>query len=203
MGGHQVSRRVGVLALQGAFASHRDALDACGVDTILVRHPDDLLGLDGLVIPGGESTTISNLLVSSGLLDPIRAAIDSGLPVFGTCAGMILMASKIVDGRDHQIHFDLLPMSVRRNAYGRQIDSFETDLDVAGFDVPFHAVFIRAPMIVEVDDQVEVLATYGERPVLVRLNNRFASSFHPELTDDIRIHRLFVESLSVPEHVTR
>ncbi|MGA0802394.1 MAG: pyridoxal 5'-phosphate synthase glutaminase subunit PdxT [Ilumatobacteraceae bacterium] len=203
MGGHQVSRRVGVLALQGAFASHRDALDACGVDTILVRHPDDLLGLDGLVIPGGESTTISNLLVSSGLLDPIRAAIDSGLPVFGTCAGMILMASKIVDGRDDQIHFDLLPMSVRRNAYGRQIDSFETDIDVAGFDVPFHAVFIRAPMIVEVDDQVEVLATYGERPVLVRLNNRFASSFHPELTDDIRIHRLFVESLSVPEHVTR
>ncbi|MFZ8901929.1 MAG: pyridoxal 5'-phosphate synthase glutaminase subunit PdxT [Ilumatobacteraceae bacterium] len=203
MGGHQVSRRVGVLALQGAFASHRDALDACGVDTILVRHPDDLLGLDGLVIPGGESTTISNLLVSSGLLDPIRAAIDSGLPVFGTCAGMILMASKIVDGRDDQIHFDLLPMSVRRNAYGRQVDSFETDLDVAGFDVPFHAVFIRAPMIVEVDDQVEVLATYGERPVLVRLNNRFASSFHPELTDDIRIHRLFVESLSVPEHVTR
>jgi len=198
-----VSRRVGVLALQGAFASHRDALDACGVDTILVRHPDDLLGLDGLVIPGGESTTISNLLVSSGLLDPIRVAIDSGLPVFGTCAGMILMASKIVDGRDDQIHFDLLPMSVRRNAYGRQIDSFETDLDVAGFDVPFHAVFIRAPMIVEVDDQVEVLATYGERPVLVRLNNRFASSFHPELTDDIRIHRLFVESLSVPEHVTR
>jgi len=198
-----VSRRVGVLALQGAFASHRDALDACGVDTILVRHPDDLLGLDGLVIPGGESTTISNLLVSSGLLDPIRAAIDSGLPVFGTCAGMILMASKIVDGRDDQIHFDLLPMSVRRNAYGRQIDSFETDLDVAGFDVPFHAVFIRAPMIVEVDDQVEVLATYGERPVLVRLNNRFASSFHPELTGDIRIHRLFVESLSVPEHVTR
>lgn len=198
-----MSRRVGVLALQGAFASHRDALDACGVDTILVRHPDDLLGLDGLVIPGGESTTISNLLVSSGLLDPIRAAIDSGLPVFGTCAGMILMASKIVDGRDDQIHFDLLPMSVRRNAYGRQIDSFETDLDVAGFDVPFHAVFIRAPMIVEVDDQVEVLATYGERPVLVRLNNRFASSFHPELTGDIRIHRLFVESLSVPEHVTR
>lgn len=198
-----MSRRVGVLALQGAFASHRVALDACGVDTILVRHPDDLLGLDGLVIPGGESTTISNLLVSSGLLDPIRAAIDSGLPVFGTCAGMILMASKIVDGRDDQIHFDLLPMSVRRNAYGRQIDSFETDLDVAGFDVPFHAVFIRAPMIVEVDDQVEVLATYGERPVLVRLNNRFASSFHPELTDDIRIHRLFVESLSVPEHVTR
>ncbi|MGA1163402.1 MAG: pyridoxal 5'-phosphate synthase glutaminase subunit PdxT [Ilumatobacteraceae bacterium] len=203
MGGHQVSRRVGVLALQGAFASHRDALDACGVDTILVRHPDDLLGLDGLVIPGGESTTISNLLVSSGLLDPIRAAIESGLPVFGTCAGMILMASKIVDGRDDQIHFDLLPMSVRRNAYGRQIDSFETDIDVAGFDVPFHAVFIRAPMIVEVDDQVEVLATYGERPVLVRLNNRFASSFHPELTDDIRIHRLFVESMSVPEHVTR
>lgn len=198
-----MSRRVGVLALQGAFASHRDALDACGVDTILVRHPDDLLGLDGLVIPGGESTTISNLLVSSGLLDPIRAAIDSGLPVFGTCAGMILMASKIVDGRDDQIHFDLLPMSVRRNAYGRQVDSFETDIDVAGFDVPFHAVFIRAPMIVEVDDQVEVLATYGERPVLVRLNNRFASSFHPELTDDIRIHRLFVESLSVPEHVTR
>ena len=198
-----MSRRVGVLALQGAFASHRDALDACGVDSILVRHPDDLLGLDGLVIPGGESTTISNLLVSSGLLDPIRSAIDSGLPVFGTCAGMILMASKIVDGRDDQIHFDLLPMSVRRNAYGRQIDSFETDLDVAGFDVPFHAVFIRAPMIVEVDDQVEVLATYGERPVLVRLNNRFASSFHPELTDDIRIHRLFVESLSVPEHVTR
>ncbi|MEY2995187.1 MAG: glutamine amidotransferase subunit PdxT [Actinomycetota bacterium] len=195
--------RVGVLALQGAFASHREALVACGAEVVLVRRPDELVGLDGLVIPGGESTTMSNLLESSGLADALRAALDSGLPVFGTCAGMILLSTDIEDGRDDQIHFDALPMRVRRNAYGRQIDSFETDLYVEGFAESFHAVFIRAPMIVDVDPEVEVLASYSGHPVLVRHGNRLASSFHPELTDDVRIHRLFVESLSRTAHVTR
>ena len=203
--------RVGILALQGAFASHRDALSSCGVDTILVRRPDDLIGLDGLVIPGGESTTMSNLLLSSGLAEPLRSAITSGLAVFGTCAGMILLASDIEDGRSDQIHLDALPLTVRRNAYGRQIDSFETDLDVAGFDDPFHAVFIRAPMIIGIDQTidagfdtgVEVLAKHDGRPVLVRYGNRLVCSFHPELTSDDRIHRLFVELLSAPAHVMR
>lgn len=195
--------RVGVLALQGAFASHREALEVCGVDVVLVRRPVELVGLDGLVIPGGESTTMSNLLISSGLAEPLRSAIESGLAVFGTCAGMILLSSVIEDGRDDQIHLDALPMTVRRNAYGRQIDSFETDLDVEGFTDPFHAVFIRAPMIVDVDPDVEVLATHAEHPVLVRHGNRLASSFHPELTSDVRVHRLFVELLSAPAHVMR
>ncbi len=195
--------RVGILALQGAFASHRDALASCGVDTVLVRRPADLVGLDGLVIPGGESTTMSNLLVSSELEGPLRSALESGLAVFGTCAGMILLASNIEDGRPDQIHLDALPMTVRRNAYGRQIDSFETDLTVSGFDEPFNAVFIRAPMIVDVDPEVQVLATHDSRPVLVRHDNRLVSSFHPELTNDVRIHRLFVELLSVPAHVMR
>lgn len=195
--------RVGILALQGAFASHRDALASCGVDTVLVRRPADLADLDGLVIPGGESTTMSNLLVSSELEAPLRSALESGLAVFGTCAGMILLASNIEDGRPDQIHLDALPMTVQRNAYGRQIDSFETDLTVSGFDEPFHAVFIRAPMIVDVDPEVQVLATHDSRPVLVRYDNRLVSSFHPELTNDVRIHQLFVELLSVPAHVMR
>ena len=188
--------RVGVLALQGAFASHREALSLCDVEPVLVRRPDELDELDGLVIPGGESTTMSNLLHSSGLVAPLRSALDSGLGVFGTCAGMILMASAIEDGRDDQIHLNALPMTVRRNAYGRQIDSFETDLDIVGSSDPFHAVFIRAPMIVSVDPEVAVLARFGDHPVLVRHRNRLACSFHPELTGDTRVHRLFVELLS-------
>lgn len=195
--------RIGILALQGAYASHRDALARCDVDVVLVRRPNDLIDLQGIVIPGGESTTMSKLLSSSELLPPLRRALDDGLALFGTCAGMILAASSIEDGRDDQIHLDAIPMTVRRNAYGRQIDSFETDIDIDGFTSSFHAVFIRAPMIVDVDPDVEVLASYDGRPVLVRHRNRMACSFHPELTDDVRLHRTFVESLSPSTHVTR
>lgn len=193
--------RLGVLAVQGAFASHRDVLVELGVDVVLIRRPDHLDGLDGLVIPGGESTTMSNLVQSSGLLEPLRRAVATGLPFFGTCAGMILLAERIEDGRDDQIHLDAIPMTVRRNAYGRQVDSFETDITVQGLDAPFHAVFIRAPLVTELGPAVEVLARHRDEPVLVAHGARLASSFHPELTADHRIHRLFLDRLST--HITR
>jgi 5'-phosphate synthase pdxT subunit len=196
-----VGPRVGVLAVQGAFASHRDVLVDLGVDAVLVRRPEHLVGLDGLVIPGGESTTMSNLVRSSGLLESLRESVADGLPFFGTCAGMILLAERIEDGREDQIHLDAIPMSVRRNAYGRQIDSFETDLEVTGFDTTFHAVFIRAPLVTALGPDVEVLARHHGEPVLVRHGSRMASSFHPELTADRRVHRLFLERLST--HITR
>lgn len=193
--------RIGVLAVQGAFASHRDVLVELGVDVVLIRRPDHLVDLDGVVFPGGESTTMSNLVQSSGLLEPLRHAVSSGLPFFGTCAGMILLSERIEDGRDDQIHLDAIPMSVRRNAYGRQVDSFETDIEVVGLDEPFHAVFIRAPLVTELGSDVEVLARHHDEPVLVRHGARLASSFHPELTGDRRIHRLFLDRL--PTHITR
>lgn len=195
--------RLGVLAVQGAFAAHRDALVDLGVDVVLVRRPDHLVDLDGLVLPGGESTTMSNLVQSSGLLEPLRVAVASGLPIFGTCAGMILLAERIEDGRDDQIHLDAVPMSVRRNAYGRQVDSFETDLDVSGLDAPFHAVFIRAPLVTELAPEVEVLARHHGDAVLIRHGSNMASSFHPELTVDRRIHRLFLDRLPASTHPTR
>jgi 5'-phosphate synthase pdxT subunit len=198
-----VDPRVGVLAVQGAFVAHRDALVDLGVDVVLVRRPEHLVGLDGLVFPGGESTTMSNLVVSSGLLGPLRDVVASGLPMFGTCAGMILLAERIEDGRDDQIHLDAVPMTVRRNAYGRQIDSFETDLSINGLDAPFHAVFIRAPLITALGADVEVLARHDDVPVLVRHRSRLASSFHPELTADRRIHRLFLDQILAATHITR
>lgn len=195
--------RIGVLALQGAFDAHRDALEALDASTVAVRRPEHLVGLDGLVLPGGESTTMSNLIQSAGLETPLRNVVASGMPLFGTCAGMILLAERIDDGRDDQIHLDALPMAVRRNAYGRQIDSFETDLEVDGLDAPFHAVFIRAPLITESSDDVRVLARHGGDPVLVRRGTRMACSFHPELTQDRRIHSLFLDLLSSTTHDPR
>lgn len=195
--------RIGVLALQGAFDAHRDALLDLDVDGVLVRRPAQLDGLDALVIPGGESTTMSNLVASSGLAEPLRDLLADGLPIFGTCAGMILLAEHIADGREDQIHFDAIPMTVRRNAYGRQVDSFETDLTVDGLDTPFHAVFIRAPLVTELGDDVDVLARHNGDPVLIRSGSRMACSFHPELTSDRRIHRLFVDQLSVSVSTSR
>ncbi|MEY3680088.1 MAG: Glutamine amidotransferase subunit PdxT [Actinomycetota bacterium] len=195
--------RIGILALQGAFAAHREALSELGAECRLVRLPEHLSGLDGLVIPGGESTTMSNLVQSSGLTDPLRTALDEGLPVFGTCAGMILLASRIEDGRDDQIHLDAMSLSVRRNAYGRQVDSFETDLDIDGLDGEFHAVFIRAPLVTSMGPEVRVLATHGDHAVLVAEGNRMACSFHPELTADRRVHRLFLDHLSASIPLTR
>jgi 5'-phosphate synthase pdxT subunit len=193
-----VELSVGVLALQGAFRAHADRLRALGVPVREVRTPIELRMVDALVMPGGESTTMSNLLVSSGLLEPLAVRIDGGMPVFGTCAGMILLATDVLDGRDDQRHFNALDITVRRNGWGRQIASFETDLDVdgldgAGLDGPFHGVFIRAPRIEAVGPGVDVLARYHDEPVLVRHGAILAASFHPELTPDSRLHGMFLQ----------
>ena len=185
--------RIGVLALQGAFAAHAEKFVALGADVVEVRRPEHLTDLEGLVLPGGESTTMSNLLVSSGLARPLAEAIASGLAVFGTCAGMILLSTNILDGRDDQISFSAIDATVRRNAYGRQVDSFECDLSVTSLDSPFHAIFIRAPAIEELGSGVEVLASWNDAPVLIRSGRIMAASFHPELTADTRIHRLFLD----------
>ena len=187
--------RIGTLALQGAFRAHVERLRAFGVDAVEVRTPAELGRCDALVMPGGESTTMSNLLATSGLFEPIAERIESGMPTFGTCAGMILLAVKILDGRSDQRCFGALDIAVRRNGYGRQIDSFEADLDIEGFVDPFHGVFIRAPRIETVGEGVEVLASYDDEPVLVRHGHLMAASFHPELTTDGRLHGLFVEAV--------
>ena len=183
--------RVGVLALQGAFAAHVERLRSIGANASEVRTPAALSHVDALVMPGGESTTMSNLLGSTGLFEPIAERIGAGMAVFGTCAGMILLADKILDGRDDQRHFGVLDVTVRRNGYGRQVKSFETDLDL-GDVASFHGVFIRAPRVEAVGPDVEVLASHDGDPVLVRQGRLLASCFHPELTDDARLHRQFL-----------
>jgi pyridoxal 5'-phosphate synthase pdxT subunit len=190
-----VSPRVGVLALQGAFAAHERRLAELGADCREVRRPGDVEGLDALVMPGGESTTMSRLLETSGLWDSLAERIEHGLPVFGTCAGMILLARDVRDGRPDQRSFAALDIAVRRNGYGRQVDSFETDLDVDTLDRPFHAVFIRAPLVEVCGAEVEVLARHDGAPVLLRSGSVLAASFHPELTDDGRLHRLFLQEV--------
>jgi 5'-phosphate synthase pdxT subunit len=166
-----------------------------GAHVAEVRTPEQLESVDALVMPGGESTTMSNLLTSSGLADPIAERIAEHMPVFGTCAGMILLAEEILDGRPDQQSFRALDITVRRNGYGRQINSFETDLAIDGLDSPFHGVFIRAPRVESVGSDVEVLARYADDPVLVRHGNVMAASFHPELTNDTRLHETFVQHL--------
>ena len=190
---------VGVLALQGAFAAHERALAQLDVTTRQVRTPAHLEGLAALVMPGGESTTMSRLLHTSGLFDPLAAMLADGLPVFGTCAGMILLAGEVLDGRPDQRSFGVIDIAVRRNGYGRQIDSFETDLDVVGEREPFHAVFIRAPKVVRTGDDVEVLAAHEGVPVLARQGSVMVASFHPELTDDARLHRIFVQHSAITQ----
>ncbi len=189
------ARLVGVLALQGAFVAHQRALESVGARTCQVRQPRDLAGLDGLVIPGGESTTMSKLLDSSGLFDDIKALLSDGLPVLGTCAGMILLAAEVLDGRPDQRSFGAIDITVQRNGYGRQIDSFETNLDVAGLDDPFHAVFIRAPKVVAIGPHVEVLAVHDGVPVVARQGHVMVASFHPELTGDARLHHRFLQEV--------
>lgn len=182
--------RVGILALQGDVREHRLALERLGAEVVEVRRPSQLDEVDGLVIPGGESTTIGRLATLYGLIDPLRKHLRSGLPVYGTCAGMIFLASG-VDGAP-QPQLEVLDATVRRNAWGRQNESFEADLGIDGLDAPFHAVFIRAPWIEEVGDDVEVLARWAGHPVMVRQGSMLASSFHPELTGDSRVHELFL-----------
>jgi 5'-phosphate synthase pdxT subunit len=187
-----LSRVVGVLALQGAFEAHQHVLRELGVESIQVRTPSDLDMVDALVMPGGESTTMSHLLQTSGLFNSIDARLKQGMPVFGTCAGMILLAKGVLDGRSDQRSFGAIDIDVKRNAYGRQIDSFETDIALEGFVEDFHAVFIRAPQIARLGDDVTVLARHKEDVVLARQGSVMVASFHPELTNDARIHSMFI-----------
>ena len=183
--------KVGVLALQGDVREHARTLSEAGAMPVEVRTPDDLEGVDGLVIPGGESTTIGKLMTRFGLMEPLTDAIDQGLPVYGTCAGMILLSAQLTEGE--QPLMGVLDMVVRRNAFGRQNDSFEAPLAVEGLDEPFPAVFIRAPWVEKVGAEIEVLATVDDHPVMVRQGRILATSFHPELTGDGRIHRLLID----------
>ncbi len=187
--------KVGVLALQGAFARHQKVFHELSVDAIEVRTPENLEKVDALVMPGGESTTMSQLLESSQLFEPISRRLKEGLPVFGTCAGMILLSRTILDGRADQLSFDAINIDVQRNAYGRQIDSFEADIKIDSLDQPFHAVFIRAPRIVSLGSQVRALAYCGDDVVLARQDNVLVASFHPELADDVRLHELFLKGV--------
>jgi 5'-phosphate synthase pdxT subunit len=178
--------------MQGAFAEHIRALAACGAKTRVVRSPDDLEGLDGIVLPGGESTTMTMLMERVGLLAPLRNAIEHGLPTLATCAGMIVLAREVVDGMPEQQGMGLLDIAVRRNGYGRQLDSFETDLEIPGLGgKSFPGVFIRSPLVESTGD-VEVMATHEGRAVAVRQGHIVALCFHPELTKDLRLHREFV-----------
>lgn len=185
--------KVGVLALQGAFREHREILDALGVEAIEVRTPAGLGALDALILPGGESTTMSKLLDSSGLRAPLAELLRDGVPVLGTCAGMILLAREVVDGRPDQESFGAIDVAVRRNAYGRQRDSFEADLTVDGLaGGTFPGVFIRAPRIEHAGVDVEVLARHDDVPVLARQGAVWVASFHPELSGDLRLHERFL-----------
>jgi 5'-phosphate synthase pdxT subunit len=190
---------VGVLALQGDVREHRAMLERAGATTVAVRRPRELHELDGIVLPGGESTTMSTLARTFDLVDPLSERLRAGLPAFGTCAGMIMLADRIEDGVAGQQTFGGLDVVVRRNAFGRQVDSFEADLDVRGLEAgrPFHAMFIRAPWVEKVGTEVEVVATIADGPgtgriVAVRQAHLLATSFHPEITGDDRFHSMFV-----------
>ncbi len=182
---------VGVLALQGDVREHLNLLDSLGVDSLPVKTPTQIEEIDALVIPGGESTTIGKMAVRFGLFEPVRAAIGKGLPTFGTCAGLILLSSAVTDG--DQSLLGALDVVTRRNAFGPQNESFESNIDVKGLDESFHAVFIRAPWVEKVGAEVEVLADIDDHPVMVRQGHLLATSFHPELTGDGRIHEMLLD----------
>jgi pyridoxal 5'-phosphate synthase pdxT subunit len=199
---------VGVLALQGDVREHLTALAQCEVVARPVRRPSELDDVDGIVIPGGESTTMSKLAVEFDLFEPLRKRLHDGLPAYGACAGMIMLAAEVLDGRPDQRSLGAIDMTVRRNAFGRQVDSFEADVDLASFaDPPVHAVFIRAPWVERVGNGVEVLGRVAAGPsagriVAVRQRNVLATAFHPELTGDLRVHRLFVDMVRAGAHST-
>jgi 5'-phosphate synthase pdxT subunit len=189
-----LSLPIGVLALQGDFREHLVALNAIGVEGRLVRTEKELDSVSGLIIPGGESTTIQKLATIFGLFEPLHKKIQNGLPVFGTCAGLIMLADRILDGIEGQIGFGGLDVTVRRNAFGHQSDSFEVDLDFEGVDGKVHAAFIRAPLITEVGPKAKTLATLSDgRIVAASQENLLGISFHPEVTGEHRIHELFVK----------
>jgi 5'-phosphate synthase pdxT subunit len=183
--------KIGVLALQGAFAEHIKVLTDLNVEAVPIRLPSDLDGLNALIIPGGESTTISKLLVDFSLKEPVRNLIQQGLPVFGTCAGMILLAKKVVGAEVETL--GLMDIEIKRNAFGRQVESFEADLPVTALgDKTFRGVFIRAPIVQKVEASVEILCQINNRAVAVRQEKKLACAFHPELTDDLRFHKYFL-----------
>jgi 5'-phosphate synthase pdxT subunit len=186
--------RIGVLALQGDFREHIAALSAVGVEAIPVKTETEINSVDALVLPGGESTTIAKLARIFGVFDLLKSKIASGLPVYGSCAGLILLANKILDGVEGQETFGGLEITARRNAFGRQVDSFEGEIDFKGLG-KLNGVFIRAPWVEEVGNSVEVLATSHGHPVAVKQGNILATSFHPELTSDHAVHRYFVEEI--------
>mgnify|MGYP001768620222 CR=1 FL=1 len=194
-----MTARIGVLALQGDFREHLRMLEDCGADAVKGRTEADLADVAGLIIPGGESTTIGMLIVRNGLERPLRRAIADGMPIMGTCAGMILLASEVLDGRPDQVSLGAIDMTVRRNAFGRQVDSFEAAVEVPALPGPaITAVFIRAPWVERVGPEVDVLATVAgddgtDRIVAVKQGNTLATSFHPEVTDDARFHALLVD----------
>ena len=193
---------IGVLALQGDVREHLRALEASGASAVPIRRPDELAAVDGLVIPGGESTVMSKLAITFELMEPIRKRISAGMPVYGSCAGMIMLAERILDGRPDQEQFGGIDMTVRRNAFGRQVESFEGPVDISDISGgPFDAVFIRAPWVEQVGPEIEVMGRVAAGPaagriVAVRQGNLLATSFHPELTGDLRVHRFFVEMVS-------
>ena len=190
---------IGVLALQGDVREHLRALASSGAEPVPVRRPDELAGVDALVVPGGESTVMSKLAITFELMEPIRKRISAGMPVYGSCAGMIMLASRVLDGRPDQEQFGGVDMTVRRNAFGRQVESFEGPVDISDISGgPFDAVFIRAPWVEEVGADVRVMGRVTAGPaagriVAVRQGNLLATAFHPELTGDLRVHRYFVE----------
>jgi 5'-phosphate synthase pdxT subunit len=187
--------KLGVLALQGGFRPHVEVLSALGADVVEVRRPRDLATVDGLVIPGGESTTVGRLLLTSGLLEPLAERLGSGMPALGTCAGLILLASEVLDGRPDQPVLGAVDLTVRRNAHGRQRESFEAPLQVEALaGGPFPGVFIRAPSIERVGDGVEVIARLGHDPVAARSGAVTVCAFHPELSGDLRLHQHFLSS---------
>jgi pyridoxal 5'-phosphate synthase pdxT subunit len=186
--------KVGVLGLQGAFREQVETLEALGADATIVKTPEQFGAVDAIVVPGGESTTMDKLLDSSGLRTPLRGALRDGMPALAVCAGLIVLAAEVLDGRADQQPLGVIDVTVRRNGYGRQRDSFEADLDVAGLDGgPFPGVFIRAPVIDRVGAGVEVLATHGGAPVLGRHGVVLFATFHPELAGDLRVHELFLK----------
>ena len=188
--------KVGVLALQGDVREHVQALAELGAHAVEVRVPEDLTAVDALVLPGGESTTIAKLLDFSGLFEPVAERLEARMPALGTCAGMILLASEVLDGRPDQRSFGAIELAVRRNAFGRQVDSFELDLQIAGMaGGAYPAVFIRAPYVERVGADVEVLAQVDGHPVLCRSGPIMVASFHPELAGDLRLHQLFMEGV--------
>ncbi len=191
--------KVGVLALQGDVREHVSSLIACGVDPITVRRASEIDQIDALVLPGGESTTIAQLAEVFGIFDQLKSRIAAGMPVYGSCAGMILLANEILDAKVGQKTFGGLNITVRRNAFGRQVDSFESDVTFAdGSNDLIRAVFIRAPWVEKVGEGVEVLASVDNHAVAVRSKTLLATSFHPELTGDFRIHRYFIEEVARP-----